>query len=290
MNRADQAKRIVKALKSMATDKPGYTLNELRVTLALERAVARIGSQQMLADHIIFKGGFVLLKRIHSTRFTRDVDAIALGISKKTLPNLMNQALSLNLEDGFWFGDAEVEDISKDEPYGGFRFRCAFQIGDPPEEKSKLKNLSRIHIDINFDDQMEPVPKKSKMNSILSFSPPVSWRIYPLEFIFAEKLETFVSRGSENSRAKDIYDLVRIFPSCTDYPALADAVTRVFSHRGTERPKSFEKFSALIDPAMISRAWPSVLITSGEKRDFHEEWKALTLLFQIMDKETSPKD
>lgn len=40
--------------------------NDLRVLIALERAVARIESHPKLSEHLIFKGGFVLLKTLIS--------------------------------------------------------------------------------------------------------------------------------------------------------------------------------------------------------------------------------
>jgi len=43
------------------------------------------------------------------------------------------------------------------------------------------------------------------MTSMLPYEEPVSWRIYPKEYIVAEKIQTIYERGSANSRAKDIY-------------------------------------------------------------------------------------
>jgi predicted nucleotidyltransferase component of viral defense system len=53
------------------------------------------------------------------------------------------------------------------------------------------------------------------MPSLLNNVHPVSWHVYPLEQIFAEKLETFVKRGAKNSRGKDVYDMVSIVVAST---------------------------------------------------------------------------
>lgn len=78
--------KIMKALKTLATGKTGSSINELRLILALESAVARIESHKKLSEHFVFKGGFALLKTINTSRFTRDVDALAIGLSRKKDP------------------------------------------------------------------------------------------------------------------------------------------------------------------------------------------------------------
>ena len=75
------------------------------------------------------------------------------------------------------------------------------------------------------------------MTSILLDSKPISWSVYPLESIFAEKLEALFSRGSANSRAKDVYDLPLIYPKC-NRAKLLTAISRTFAHRGTPLPAS----------------------------------------------------
>ena len=61
----------------------GVSINHVRVLLALERIIARLQKHPILSEHLIFKGGFALLKTIHASRYTRDVDAIARDISKE---------------------------------------------------------------------------------------------------------------------------------------------------------------------------------------------------------------
>ena len=78
--------------------------------------------------------------------------------------------MKTDLFDGLWFGDIEVEDLKDQGRYGGYRFKCAFQIGDPPKEKAKIKKLSRIHIDVGFGDAVKEMPAKQPMPSILSDS------------------------------------------------------------------------------------------------------------------------
>ena len=69
--------KILNELKQVAP-KMGLSVNDLRVILALERAVARIEAEPKLSKHLIFKGGFLLFKSVDTTRYTRDVDALVL--------------------------------------------------------------------------------------------------------------------------------------------------------------------------------------------------------------------
>jgi predicted nucleotidyltransferase component of viral defense system len=259
MSREAHARVVLAALKKLSKPSTGNSLNELRMVVALERAVARIEKHPRLSSHIVFKGGFVLLKITDTDRFTRDVDALALGISRKAVPKLVDEALNVDLDDGLWFGDVVCKDLTDQGPYGGYRFTCAFQIGSPPNSSNViLKKLSRIHIDVGFGDPVETMPKKQKMASILPQIDPVSWSVYPFEYIFSEKLEALFSRGSENSRAKDVYDLSFIFEKCTNKKLLLKAIERTFSNRKTPIPDSFSETAENYDLFVMRRAWLSV--------------------------------
>jgi len=103
----EAAKRALQAMK-VAVQESQLTLNEIRVVVALERAVARITETDTLLKHLVFKGGFVLMKNFESPRFTRDVDALALGISKEKTKLLVCKALQTGTDDGLWFGDIKI--------------------------------------------------------------------------------------------------------------------------------------------------------------------------------------
>jgi predicted nucleotidyltransferase component of viral defense system len=285
MNRDAQGRRVMEALKKLSKATKGGSLNELRMVVALERAIARLESHPRLSSHLIFKGGFVLLKTVDTSRFTRDVDALALGVSRESVPNMVERALKMDLDDGLWFGDLKVEDLVDQGPYGGYRFKCAFQIGNPPKEKDKIKKLSQIHIDMGFGDAVESVSEKQLMPSILPEGKPVSWSIYPLEYIFAEKLEALFSRGSANSRAKDIYDMPLIFPKC-DMSELLKAINRTFLNRGTRVPNSFATSAGEFDLSILRSAWPSVEL-SDDSQSFDSAWRELLTCLHVLDTKRS---
>jgi hypothetical protein len=253
------------------------------VVLALERVVARIEAHKGLRDKLVFKGGFVLLKSFGSQRFTRDLDALAQDIPKQRLLNHMTEALAMDLKDGLYFGDVAVEDLIDQGQYGGYRIKIPFQIGPLPKEVHKRKKLSRVHVDVGFGDVILGKPKLSKVGSIVEGEAPLSWRIYPLESIFAEKLETLVSRGSGNSRAKDLFDLVILFDEVRERRALKGAIKKTFSNRGTEMPTSFAEFFARLDLTILERSWGSVELTGG-KMSFASCQRRLRVVLKGIDK------
>jgi len=276
----EAAKRIIKAIKELAKKDGGFSLNELRTIMALERATARLTVSETLSQHLIFKGGFVLLKIHESRRFTRDADALAVAIPKEELKDAIAEALTKDLEDGFWFGDLSVRELTEQGEYGAYRFDFAYCIGHP--DPKKVKNLSRIHIDIGFSDKLDRKPSVQSMPSLLDEQEAVSWRVYPPEFIVAEKVQTIIERGSTNSRAKDVYDLNYLFPRCKDAKAVLKAIRETFKNRKTEIPTSLEAHAKKIDTEIMSRSWASVEIEG--KSDFRTAWKELLNNFEKLDR------
>lgn len=135
MSREDKARKIRVQLTKIANTKGSWSVNELRIVLGLERIVARLIQNKELEKHLIYKGGFVLLKSLGSDRFTRDLDALGVGIDKEDIIKLVPRALNADIHDGFWFGDVQIKPLDDQGEYGGLRFDCAFQIGDPQMDK-----------------------------------------------------------------------------------------------------------------------------------------------------------
>ena len=252
-----QSKKLSSELRKLAQKDTRLNVNELRIIVALERAIARLQHEPFLARHLIFKGGFVLLKQYESQRFTRDADALAVTISKVELGDKVRNALTKDLEDGLWYGDIQTKELGEQEKYGALRFDVAFQVGEPKSDK--IHKLSRIHIDIGFGDQLTTEALTETMAPLFDLSEPVFWKIYPVEQIIAEKLETLFQRNIENSRAKDVYDLAYLIPRCSNNKLLFTSIKNTFKNRGTPLPASFFKGAkAFEDLSVLEAAWPGV--------------------------------
>lgn len=154
MNRNEKAQKIRTELTQMANTTGVWHINELRIILGLERIVARLIHHKELEKHLIYKGGFVLMKSLGSDRFTRDLDAIGVGIEKDEVEKLVPLALAEDMQDGFWFGDIQIKPVDDQGEYGALRFDCAFQIGDPQTDRlSKLSRLSMSVSEIPFQQR-----------------------------------------------------------------------------------------------------------------------------------------
>lgn len=275
MNREEKARKIRTQLTQIASGKDSWSINELRIVLGLERIVARLIHHKELEKHLVYKGGFVLMKALGSDRFTRDLDALGVGISKDEVAKLVPLALETDIQDGFWFGDVQIKPLDEQGEYGALRFDCAFQIGDP--QMDKLSKLSRLHFDVGFGDTIPKQLATTSTDSLLTDESPISWKVYPPEFIFSEKLQTLVSRASANSRGKDVYDLTLLYEKCENKKALNEAVIATFQTRGTEIPESFHDFAKGLNLRQIEASWRSVRI--AQELDFEIVWKrALSML------------
>ena len=102
MSQEEKFKLVLRKLAELAKESP-LSINELRVALALERLVARLTVHMELSKKLIFKGGFVLLRAYKTQRFTRDLDALADKILKEDLLELVEEALSQDLNDGLYY-------------------------------------------------------------------------------------------------------------------------------------------------------------------------------------------
>ena len=118
MSREQKAKAVRDSILKIVKKESSLNANEIRVVLALERIVSRLSIEAKLDKHLVYKGGFVLLKTLGSNRFTRDLDALGLDIEKSQIEKLVPQALALDLDDGFWFGDMRVESLDEQGEYG----------------------------------------------------------------------------------------------------------------------------------------------------------------------------
>ena len=164
-----------------------------------ERILERI-SVSRYRDNFILKGGLLLSAMLGiESRTTRDMDVTIKGIdvSKEQMVNVLNEILSINLEDGVKFKIINITDIREDDEYGGNKYHI---IG-------KLDNLKvELEIDISTGDEVTPRELKFEYISIFD-NKKIIIDSYNIETILAEKIETILRRGKYNARMKDYYDV-----------------------------------------------------------------------------------
>lgn len=267
-------------IKKVAKELGVADVNRIRTILTLERVIARLMNNNFLKKKLIFCGGFVLFKELVTDRFTRDADAIIAGVSREKLITEVEKSISLDLEDGFWFGDVLVEDISTESGYGGYRFKILNNVGTCPTEREK-QNLKRIHLDISLGVDLEDVALSSKIISTLSLFGPFEWKVYPREFIAAEKIHCLLDRGDLNTRGKDVYDLAQVLP-VIPIEQLSNAIKRTFKNRNFQL-NEFYNVCNKIDTEFLEENYHKTLLVS-RNQTFSECWEIILKTMSELDK------
>lgn len=217
-------------LQTIAKEK-GIPFNSCWKQLLLERFLARLG-RSAYADKLIFKGGFLLAYMMKIGRETVDLDFLLtrMKAEKATLEEICKEIAAVSLDDGFIFSFTGVELLSQPHmDYPGYRITLNTHF-------AKMKD--KIHIDVGVGDVVEPQHREIKLFQYRGkpfFEDAVSLLVYPVETIFAEKLETVLSKGSKNSRMKDYHDLLLLVRSkgLIRSSKLKEALTKTFENRGT---------------------------------------------------------
>lgn len=199
--------------------------------LLLERFLVRLS----LSSHVnkfIFKGGFLLSYMMKIGRETVDLDFLLTRMTAevKALEKVFEEIVSIPSDDGFTFSFENIEILSQPHmEYPGYRtiFKASF---------AKMKD--KIHVDVGIGDVVEPHNREIKLFEYRGkpfFEESISLLVYPIEAIFAEKLETVLSKGSKNSRMKDFHDLLLLLrdKSLNDSKTLHENVKKTFNNRGT---------------------------------------------------------
>ncbi len=216
------------------------TFQEIWKFLVLERLLVRL-SRSDYHDKFIFKGGLLLSYFIEIGRETKDADFLItkLNADEENIRKAFQLILNISIKDGFIFSFSDIEKL--DQPhmdYPGFRVHLDVKF-------SKMKD--RIQLDIGFGDTVEPKLESLELYRYKGkpiFEGKVSLKVYPIETIFAEKLETVVSKGAINSRMKDFHDLILISreKGLLDRIKLKSDLNKTFANRKTELKIPF-KFS-----------------------------------------------
>lgn len=238
----------------------------IQTAFMIERLVARLVADKTLAKHLVFKGGFVGLRVYNSERYTIDLDALLVKANIEFTLALTKESAEADLNDGVWFKFEDQMDLATQGEYGGVRQTYRAGIG---EVLTNLSKAQTIHFDLGIGDPITPGPQKIEMPSLLPKGKEISWSIYPIETICAEKIHALVTHGNINSRSKDVHDLSVFLPKA-DAAFLGEALKKCFAFRETEIPESFSKTIKIINTTSLQRGWLTATATVPTERDFKD--------------------
>lgn len=196
----------------------------------LERLLERI-SLSKYHGNFILKGGFLLAAIVGlDTRATMDMDATIKGlpVTKETISQMFIDVCKIHIDDDISFTFNGIDEIREDDEYGGYRVSLS---GNYPPMAVPLK------IDITTGDKITPREMVYAFNLMFE-ERSINILAYTVETILAEKLETIISRGDQNTRPRDFYDvyiLNTLQKKNIDNQVLKEALTATVKKRGTEQ-------------------------------------------------------
>ncbi len=217
-----------------------------------ERILERI-SVSKYKDNFILKGGLLLSAMFGiDNRTTKDMDATITGmdVSKEKMVKVLNQILSIKLDDGVKFDVIDITDIREEDEYGGNKYHIV----------GKKENLKvNLEIDISTGDKV--TPRELKYHYPLLFEDKtIIINSYNIETILSEKIETILRRGNYNSRMKDFYDVYFFLSKLKDEidtNILREAVNNTFTKRNSlEYLSDYKKIiNSIKNSEKIKKLW-----------------------------------
>lgn len=185
----------------------------------MERFIERIALSDF-QDQMIIKGGLLISSIVGlDSRATMDIDMTLKGkpVNEAFILDYINEISRININDEVKFDVVSITEIREIDDYFGFRVSLIAGIGTM---KIPLK------IDITTGDKI--IPSEISYEYPLMFeNRSIKIKAYNLETILSEKIETIISRGNQNTRMRDFYDvyiLLKLKSKNIDYNILRLAI------------------------------------------------------------------
>lgn len=224
MKNAMQLKAII---KNLAKEKH-ISAQLVMQNFMLERILERISASEY-QQNFILKGGFLIAAMVGlDTRATMDMDATIKGlpVNEQTVREMFEKICKIELDDDVTFSFRSIGEIREGDVYTGYR--VSLSANYPPMAVP-------LKLDITTGDKITPKEIEYQFKLLLE-DRNISVLAYNLETIMAEKLETVISRGDQNTRPRDYYDiyiLAKLQYSNIESDALKAALYATAEKRGS---------------------------------------------------------
>ena len=242
----------LKAVVKNFANKNNISAQLVMQNFMLERLLERISVSQYKKNFIL-KGGFLIASMVGlDSRTTMDMDATIkrFPVNDIAIREMLENVCKIELDDGIAFEFRYVTEIRKNDDYTGFR---ALLFAHYPPMSVPLK------LDITTGDAI--TPKEIEYEYRLLFEDRIiNVLAYNLETILAEKLETVLSRGDQNTRTRDYYDiyaLVYLKSECLNIEKLTYALRATSKKRGSsERLKQYDSIMIhVVQSEIMQKQW-----------------------------------
>lgn len=195
MRNAMQLKAVI---KNISKDKH-ISAQLVMQNFMLERLLERI-SVSKYRQNFILKGGFLIAAMVGlDTRATMDMDATIKGwpVNEESIKKMFLDICKIDLQDDVTFEFKKIGEIREGDDYTGYR--VSLSANYPPMAVP-------LKLDITTGDKITPREIEYRFKLLLE-DREIPVLAYNLETVMAEKLETVVSRGDQNTRPRDYYDI-----------------------------------------------------------------------------------
>ena len=189
----------LKAKASNLSKKTNIPNKYLIQNFMFEALLKRI-SKSKYKNKFVIKGG-LLLSSIFGVnlRSTMDLDTTVKGLplDRETITKVINEIISIDLDDNVNLEIENIKDIREEELYSGFEVNL----------KAEFDGLkTNLMIDITTGDIITYKEVEFKYSTLFD-NETINIMTYNYETIIAEKFESIISRNIDNTRMKDYYDL-----------------------------------------------------------------------------------
>lgn len=224
MKNAIQLKAIIKNIAKNKNISAALVLQNYMLEHFLERV-----SLSRYHDNYIIKGGFLIASMVGlDSRATMDMDATIKGypVNEEAIRKMVEDIIAVPVEDAIHFCLKSVREIREGDEYTGYRVALTANY-----EKMAVP----LKLDITTGDKITPREIEYSYKLMME-DRSIRVLAYNLSTILAEKLETVVSRGDQNTRPRDYYDiyiLSKLQAENIDIDSLKAALSATTAKRGS---------------------------------------------------------
>ncbi len=248
MKNAMQLKAVVKSISKEKRISAQLVLQNYMLERFLERV-----SLSSYRSQFIIKGGFLIASMVGlDSRATMDMDATVKGypVDEASIQRMIEEIITIPVDDGIAFEFRSIGEIREGDDYSGYRVALTANY-----EKMAVP----LKLDITTGDKITPREIEYRYRLMLE-DRSISVLAYNLGTILAEKLETVISRGDQNTRPRDYYDiyiLTRLQAENIEPEILKEAFQATTEKRGsTEVVKRYrEIMQAVKSSDVMIRQW-----------------------------------
>lgn len=234
-------------------------------------------------EKFVIKGGFLLSSIFGvNLRSTMDLDTTIKGIplTRKNLENIINEIITININDNINLELENIKDIRLEDKYSGYNVNL----------KADFDGLrTNLMIDVTTGDVITYSETEYQYKTIFD-NEVINIMSYNFETIIAEKFESILSRNIENTRMKDYYDLymfVNLKWNGIDKKELFEAIKNTSRKRNSEGYiLNASKYIELIEnDSKLKQLWKSYVSVYDYAKDinFEDTIKAIKVICEVVE-------